>query len=83
MGFDTDGVIFFETIEELRTIVGDLSPERYREMCPAVERNRERLVELRRENRFQFVLNSVMQGYMHSVKSYHQRNYDELALDFE
>jgi len=83
MGFDTDGIIFFNTVADLRDVLSDLSTERYQEMRPAAERNRKRLVEIRRQNRFQFLLDTIKPGYMHSVDSYHHYDYDSLTLDFD
>lgn len=37
--FNPDGIIFFETLEELEKILNEMSPELYNKMAPAVEEN--------------------------------------------
>jgi len=68
LGFDLDGVLFFETTDELAEILDGLSPDLYEEMLPAARYNRRRLAEIRNEQKAKWYLRqSVGAGYMHSV----------------
>ena len=82
MGFDLDGVLFFDDIEELDRIIDYISKDLYDEMRPAIERNQQRLREIRNQCLSEFYLNSVRQFYLHTMVSYHQRDYDKLMLKF-
>jgi len=60
MGFDTDAVFFFDTLDELRDIVEtNVTAEAYDRLRPAVEHNRERLIEIRNQLKFEQYLEDV------------------------
>lgn len=73
LGFDLDGVLFFETVDDLAGILDELSPELYEEMLPAVRYNRRRLAEVRNEQKARWYLfQSVGAGYMYSSEGTHR-----------
>jgi hypothetical protein len=45
--FDKDGIIIFDTIDELESILNDMTPDLYEKMLPAVERNFDKVEEYR------------------------------------
>jgi len=49
MGFDTDGILFFEDVDDLANILDRISAEEYERLRPHAEYNRERLVEIRND----------------------------------
>lgn len=59
MGFDTEGIIFFEEFEELSDILADISAADYRRRRPHVEANRERLIEIRNEIKREFYFDRI------------------------
>jgi hypothetical protein len=66
MGFDTEGIIFFDTLEELEEIVDSLSRERYQELRPKAEYNRKRLIEIRNRLKNELYLDRIRPGYLTS-----------------
>jgi hypothetical protein len=81
LGFDTDGVIFFDNIKELAEILSDkVSPSLYDKLRPATERNRERLMELRTERKQEFYLDTVYLSYLHSLESYQDSDYSKMNV---
>ena len=70
MGFDSNGILFFDDLEELNVILKEkVSSEVYKMMLPHAVNNLHRLVELRNESKFNYYLNTVISGYMHSTAS--------------
>ena len=43
--FDNDGIFIFVTIDELESILNDMTPDLYEKMLPAVERNFDKVEE--------------------------------------
>jgi hypothetical protein len=66
LGFDTDGIIFFDTIDELAKILDNLSAELYSNMRPSVEYNRKRLIELRNQIKYEHFLDVVRPGFLNT-----------------
>jgi hypothetical protein len=66
MGFDTDGIIFFDTLGELEEIVDSLSRERYQQLRPKTEYNRKRLIEIRNRLKNELYLARIRPGYLTS-----------------
>lgn len=65
MGFDTDAIFFFDTLDELREIVETkVTEETYDWLRPAVERNRERLIEIRNQLKFEQYLEDVRVDFL-------------------
>lgn len=65
MGFDTDGILFFEDMEEFRTLLDErVSREAYSRMRPHIEANRRRLIEIRNDIRRDALLDAVRHGYL-------------------
>ena len=60
MGFDTNGIFFFDTIEDLKKILEEkISQSTYEERIEAVNYNLIRLYEIRTEMKFNFYLNTL------------------------
>lgn len=73
LGFDLDGILFFETVDDLANLLDKLSPELYEQMLPAVRYNRRRLAEIRNEQKTKWYLwQSVGAGYMYSAEGNHR-----------
>ena len=84
MGFNTDGIFFFDTIEDLKKILEeDVSQSTYEERKEAIDYNLIRLHEIRTEMKFNFYLNTLQIGYLDTQESYHKRNYSAMSLDFD
>ena len=70
MGFDSNGILFFDDLEELNVILKEkVSYEVYKMMLPHAVDNLHRLVELRNELKFNYYLNIIMSGYLHSTNA--------------
>jgi hypothetical protein len=83
MGFDPEGIIYFDSIDELKTILTEkLSEGLYSTMLPAVERNHDRLSEIRAENKLKMFYNSHMTNYLYTPEGYLDDT-NELNLSFE
>ncbi|WP_297089115.1 glycosyltransferase family 10 [uncultured Draconibacterium sp.] len=83
MGFDLNGVIFFNSIAELDEIIPELGDGLYFEKYNSLIFNLRRLIELRNENKMNYYLNSFMLNYMHTTKSYLCSEYNNLNLELE
>lgn len=59
LGFNLDGVIFFENMSELDEIVTSISQDEYQERRPASEENLERLMEIRNNIKKDFYLSKI------------------------
>lgn len=70
LGFDLDGILMFETIEELDEILNDLSADRYNRMNDSVEYNKQQLLELRKKSKLQFYLGAIQPRHMPSTSAY-------------
>ncbi len=84
MGFNTDGILFFNTVKDLENILEEkVSKSTYSKKIPAIEFNFNKLIEIRNKMKLNFFLNSLLIGYFHSTESYHNKNYSTLALNFD
>jgi hypothetical protein len=85
LGFDHNGWISFDTLDELNTILREkVSESFYYEHLTSLEKNRQILLKIREHNYLQLVLNVVTgAGYMHTEESYHRGKVDELSVCFE
>jgi hypothetical protein len=83
MGFNTAGIIFFESKDDLNKKLREISPKLYMSMKNATIDNLKRLIELRNEQKMLFYLNSVIPGYMHTTDSYLGYGYNKLNLRLE
>lgn len=84
MGFDSRGIIFFNTAEELGDILkNQISAEQYATMLPFVEKNYHRLREIRQEVCMDALLHPILlKGYLGTTQSYYGFNNDGLSIDF-
>lgn len=65
MGFDTEGILFFEDMEEFERLLDErVTREEYERLRPHVEANRQRLIEIRNEIRQDALLDAVRHGYL-------------------
>lgn len=84
LGFDPDGIIFFDSLSKLRELLTErISPDLYYEMTGAARNNRERLRELRNEAKYQLYLNSVMKKYFHSPTSRQTDDYEQMNFELD
>ena len=87
MGFDKDGVLYFDSMEDLDVILKEkVSTDVYETMLPHAVKNLSRLVELRNESKFNFYLNTILSGYLHSTASgvwRTQTDYSKLNLGID
>lgn len=85
MGFDPRGWISFDTIDELDQIINTKANEAYYADClPYLNKNRELLLEIRKNHCLNLALNMVMAtGYMHTENSYHKGKSNELSFLLE
>ncbi len=83
MGFDTEGIIFFDSADDLKHILNTLSPEFYHSKQKSIFTNLNRLIELRNEQKMNVYLNSVLLAYMQTTKSYLGYGYNKLNLAIE
>jgi len=85
MGFNNRGWISFNTIDELEQIINTKANAAYYMEClPYMEKNRELLLEIRKNHYLNLALNLVMvNGYMHTEDSYHNGKYNELSFLLE
>lgn len=79
LGFNTDSVLFFEDLDSLAEILSTkVSDEVYTELRPAVEENRQRLVELRNRTRFNLYSSPYYFQFTHTEG---QGNHDNLWIE--
>lgn len=85
MGFDNRGWISFHTIDELDHILETKANEVFYADClPFMKKNRELLLEIRKNHYLNLAFNLVMiTGYMHTENSYHKGKYNELSFLLE
>ena len=84
MGFDQNGILFFDDMEGLGKILEEKANAGfYQERLSAVEFNRERLMEIRNEDKLLMALNTIKLGYCHTIKSYAGEKATLLNLKFE
>lgn len=84
MGFDNEGILFFNTIEDLENILEEkVSKSTYMKKKEVIDYNLNRLREIRTEVKFNFYRNTLQAGYLNTQESYHKRNYNALSLDFD
>ena len=80
MGFDLKGIIFFDNIEELSTIINNLNPELYKDMYKATIFNLNRLIEIRNEKKMNHYLHTIILNYMQTTDSYLGFGYNKINL---
>ena len=84
MGFDQNGILFFDKLEDLEEILNEkVHRDYYFEKRTSVEFNRNRLIEIRNEDKLLLVLNALKLGYHHTTKSYSSFHKGLLNLKFE
>ena len=84
MGFDTEGILFFDTIEDFEKIIEEkVTESNYKSLNQALEYNFNRLIEIRNKLKFSFFLNGFMSSYFHTIYSYHGRDYTAMSLDLD
>ena len=84
MGFNTDGILFFNTIEELEKILEEkVSELLYKKNKVVLDYNLNRLIEIRNERKLNFFLNTLQLHYSHSMRSYFEKKYHTLSLHFD
>jgi hypothetical protein len=65
MGFDTDGIIFFDELADLESIIHQqTSHADYERMKSSIEYNRNRLIEIRNQNRFDIYMDMIRPGFL-------------------
>jgi hypothetical protein len=80
LGFDTNGIISFETLDELEHILANLSKSRYVELSDYVDHNFQHLHKLRTDTRLEYYYNQARLGYMNTPGSYFDRDYSQLNI---
>lgn len=84
MGFDTNGMIFFDSIDELKNILEEeISKSNYNKKISALKYNLNRLIEIRNSLKLNYFLSTVYTGYLHGPESYHEHDFDKMALDLD
>jgi hypothetical protein len=84
MGFNLEGILFFDTVEDLEKILEEkVSKATYEKKKEAIDYNLKRLIEIRNEMKFNFFLNTLQISYFHTMDSYFKKNYSALSLDFD
>jgi hypothetical protein len=82
LGFDTNGIIFFETLEELNGILNNISSELYYEMLNSAEYNYNKLIELRNNLTLKVLYGSlVLNGSgFGTIMSKHKGKHNNLTI---
>lgn len=84
MGFDLNGMIFFDTDADLDNILTTKMNERfYHEREESLEYNLKRLIEIRNEIKMSLFRNTLQCGYSHTVESYLGTQYNLRALNLD
>lgn len=83
LGFDTDGILFFETAEELEDILKTISQEDYTERKDAVDKNLQCLRSLRSEKKMEYYLSSVTPEYHPTQASYFNDELSKMNLEID
>lgn len=84
LGFNTEGVLFFDSEEDLNRILNNrVSKSFYEKRKDAIEYNFKRLLEIRKEVKMNFFLNSVRSGYLHGRESYHEGDYSRMSFEID
>ncbi len=83
MGFDENGIIFFDTMEGLSEVLASLTVAKYEEMYDSALYNLGRLIELRNQHKMQAYLSTVMPGYMQTTNSYLKYAFNQLNLSLD
>ena len=78
LGFEMDGIISFETLDELRTILSSLSRDLYEELQASVTYNSKHFRDLRTEARLKFYYNQVNLEYMNTPASFFDNDFKRL-----
>ncbi|MFC6940472.1 glycosyltransferase family 10 domain-containing protein [Salinirubellus sp. GCM10025818] len=67
LGFDTEGVLFFDTLEDLSTLLDEeVSPRTYDRLLPSLRRNREHLIDIRNGIRLDQYASETFLGFTFS-----------------
>jgi hypothetical protein len=81
LGFDDDGILFFEDTDQLESILNSISDKKYEKLLPSVRYNRERLAEIRNYQKLRYYWSkSVGHGYCHSVDSFGHNSDGQMIL---
>jgi hypothetical protein len=84
MGFDLNGIIFFDTDSDLENVLNTIVNERsYHEREESLEYNLKRLIEIRNEIKMSFYRNTVQCFYSHTTGSYLESQYNLRALNLD
>jgi len=84
MDFNTEGILFFDSIEDLETTLKEkVTESNYKSKSQAIEYNFNKLIEIRNRLKFNFFLNGFMSLYFHSIYSYHGKNYSAMSLNLD
>ncbi len=83
MGFDLDGILFFNEMDELSELLSSkVNADFYSNTKPSLNRNWERLKEIRNEDKLLLALHSVKNHYHHTTSSYQGVKKRKLNLGF-
>lgn len=78
MGFDTDGILFFDDVADLRHIIDErVSKKEYEQLASSIRYNREHLISLRNQMKYDLFLNQVRPGFLT------QQDGDDITHHFE
>jgi len=84
MGFDLNGIIFFDSDSDLEKIFDTcLSAGYYNERVESLDYNLKRLIEIRNEIKMSFFRNTVQCFYSHTTGSYLGSRYNSRALNLD
>lgn len=83
MGFDLDGILFFNELDELKELLSaTVNAGFYSNAKPSIIRNWERLKDIRNEDKLLLALHSVKNHYHHTTSSYQGIHKRKLNLGF-
>jgi len=78
LGFDMNGILSFETLDELQSIIDILSEDLYDELYDYATFNAQQLQKLRKEAQLNYYYNQINLGYMNTPESYFDDNFRKL-----
>lgn len=82
MGFDPEGYLSFDSLDELNQIISEkINKTFYQESLLAVNNNKERLIELRKEKNIEMMISPILlKGYFQTWESYHTGKYNSMSF---
>jgi hypothetical protein len=83
LGFDLEGILFFDSVDDLRSLLDVLSVEHYQKLRPVFKKNRKRLLEIRNQAKLNYYLSFLTHGYCMSIKSYRTGMVSDLSLKLD